>query len=246
MQSQGQLPANRTKIQSTLRACKLYTTECEKPIVMTTFREFKLTLSQPAYQRDVYGQDEIICLPPICLSARIPNWEELIHLIGKGNQPNATELDKSRLNLLEDAILSVFYNYAQTVANSDDGITSDTFPLAALQWDSLSNEQVVSTWRRAGLSKKLAAFLDDYIKVMPIITGKEEGRVNLAATVMLSDFEQIKNDKKSVAIIRDQLVTYAEQAPNAPDHIEAIAYLLYKSDALLDVVSSAALDPSHF
>lgn len=211
---------------------------------MGVIRNFDLSLHRPVFRRDIYGQDALVGLPPIRLSVQIPDWDELAGMIDTGRKPSAHNIDKSRLQLLEDAILSVFFEHAQTIANSDQELTTDTFPSDDLQWDSLSAMHSGSRWRRAALTTQMAALMDDYVIVMPVITGKAVERVNLAAMIMLSDFEQVTHDKKSIAIIRDQLVTYAEQAPNALQHIDAIAYLLYRIDVLLDLENIAVIDPS--
>lgn len=83
------------------------------------------------------------------------------------------------------------------------------------------------------MNQKIANLVDDYIKVMPKITDESDDSVMFDADLMGTDFEKIKNDKKSIEAVREKLITYAEQAPNAPAHYDAIASLLYRMDALL-------------
>ncbi len=80
---------------------------------------------------------------------------------------------------------------------------------------------------------KISILTDDYIKVMPAIADEDEVVIKRYAALMLSGFEAVKADKKAISVLREKLIIYAEQAPNAPVHYDAIEYLLYSMDALL-------------
>lgn len=190
---------------------------------MSVYKEFSLMLSRPACRS---GAEKVIALPPIELCVRFSDWNELAKSIEHGGCTKSFDASAYGLQLLEESVLSVIFEHVKSLGAS--GIHSG------------------SSWKLAGLTEKIEALLDDYVSVMPVITGKEGDRVKLAAAAMRSDFVQVTFDKKSVAILREQLVTYAEQAPNAPKHIDAISYLLYRMDALLDDEGYSAIGPSDF
>lgn len=87
-----------------------------------------------------------------------------------------------------------------------------------------------------GISKKeeWADFAEDYLSSMPAITGSDEERVKRAVATFLLKFAPVKSDKKSITVLRDRLVVYAEQAPNAGNYLKVIEFLLKKADALLE------------
>ena len=90
-------------------------------------------------------------------------------------------------------------------------------------------------WDKDPISKEeWADFAEDYISAMPTISGKEEDRVKRAVGVFLLKFAPIKSDKKSIAVLRDQLVVYAEKAPAASNYFKVIEFLLKKADALIE------------
>ena len=86
-----------------------------------------------------------------------------------------------------------------------------------------------------GISKEeWADFAEDYLSSMPAITGKDEERVKRAVAMFINKFGPIKSDKQSIAVLRDQLVVYAEKAPNAGNSFKVIEFLLKKADVLIE------------
>lgn len=170
----------------------------------------------------------------IKLHLPIPAWEDVIAMIDAGTQEGASEIAKNNLQLLSDAMQAVVFDVAQSVAKENTSLTSANFPFEELDWEKIANAPESERKSRGITKEEWADFAEDYISAMPILTGKEEERVKRAVAVFLLKFAPIKSDKKSIAVLRDQLAVYAEQAPQAANYYKVIEFLLKKADALIE------------
>lgn len=170
----------------------------------------------------------------IKLHIPVPAWEEVIAMIEAGTAQEATETAKNNLQLLSDAMFAVTYEQAVSLAKENTSLTSANFPFEELDWEKIANAPEAERKSRGISKEEWADFADDYMASMPAITGKEEDRVKRAVAVFILKFAPIKSDKKSISVLRDQLVVYAEQAPNASNYFKVIEFLLKKADALVE------------
>lgn len=170
----------------------------------------------------------------IKLHIPVPTWEEIISLIEAGTAEEASETAKNNLQLVQDALFAVVYDQAVSLAKENPSLTSANFPFEELDWEKIANAPEAERKSRGISKEEWADFADDYMASMPSITGKEEERVKRAVAVFILKFAPIKSDKKSIAVLRDQLVVYAEQAPNAGNYYKVIEFLLKKADALIE------------
>lgn len=178
----------------------------------------------------------------IKLHIPVPAWEEVIAMIEAGTAPEANEVAKNNLQLLSDAMFAVAYEQAVSLAKENTSLTSANFPFEELDWEKIANAPEAERKSRGISKEEWADFADDYMASMPAITGKEEDRVKRAVAVFILKFAPIKSDKKSIAVLRDQLVVYAEQAPNASNYFKVIEFLLKKADALIEAAVIEAGD----
>lgn len=170
----------------------------------------------------------------IKLHIPVPAWVDVIAMIEAGLAPEASEVAKNNLQLLSDAMFAVTYEQAVSLAKENTSLTSANFPFEELDWEKIANAPEAERKSRGISKEEWADFADDYMASMPAITGKEEERVKRAVAVFILKFAPIKSDKKSIAVLRDQLVVYAEQAPNASNYFKVIEFLLKKADALIE------------
>lgn len=170
----------------------------------------------------------------IKLHIPVPAWDEVIAMIEAGLAPEANEVAKNNLQLLQDAMFAVVYDQSVSLAKENTSLTSANFPFEELDWEKIANAPEAERKSRGISKEEWADFADDYMASMPAITGKEEDRVKRAVAVFILKFAPIKSDKKSIAVLRDQLVVYAEQAPNASNYFKVIEFLLKKADALIE------------
>lgn len=178
----------------------------------------------------------------IKLHVPVPAWEEIIAMIEAGTAADATEIAKNNLQLVQDALFAVVYEQAVSLAKDNADLTSANFPLSELDWEKIANAPEAERKSR-GISKdEWADFAEDYVTSMVAITGKDEKRVANAAAAFIDKFAKVKSDKKIIAVLRDNLVVYAEQGPNASQNYKVIDFLLKKADALLAAEITSADD----
>lgn len=170
----------------------------------------------------------------IKLHIPVLSWESVIAVIEAGLAEGASDVAKNNLQLLQDAMFAVVYEQAVSLAKENSSLTGANFPFEELDWEKIANAPEAERKSRGISKEEWADFAEDYISAMPSLTGKEEERVKRAAAVFLLKFAPIKSDKKSIAVLRDQLVVYAEQAPQAGNYYKVIEFLLKKADALIE------------
>ena len=170
----------------------------------------------------------------IKLHVPVPSLEDIIELIDAGTAEGASDVAKNNLQLLQDAMFNVVYDQAVSIAKENTSLTSANFPFEEIDWEKIANAPEAERKSRGITKEEWADFADDYISAMPAITGKEPTRIQRAAAVFLLKFAPIKSDKKSIAVLRDQLAVYAESAPQAANYYKVIEFLLKKAEALIE------------
>ena len=170
----------------------------------------------------------------IKLHIPVPSYEDIIALIEAGTAEDAGEVAKNNLQLLNDSLFNTVYEIAVSLAKENTSLTSANFPMDELDWEKIANAPEAERKSRGISKEEWADFAEDYLSSMPAITNKDEERVKRAVAMFINKFGPIKSDKKSVAVLRDQLVVYAEQAPNASNYFKVIEFLLKKADALIE------------
>jgi len=170
----------------------------------------------------------------IKLHIPVPSIADIMEIIDAAQQDGASDVAKNNLQLIQDALFNVVYEQAVSLAKENASLTGANFPFEELDWEKIANAPEAERKSRGITKEEWADFADDYISSMPSITGKEETRIQRAAAVFLLKFAPIKSDKKSIAVLRDQLVVYAESAPQAANYYKVIEFLLKKADALIE------------
>lgn len=170
----------------------------------------------------------------IKLHIPVPSCEDILAIIEAGTAEGASEVSKNNLQLLQDSLFNAVYDIAASLAKENTSLTSANFPMDELDWEKIANAPEAERKSRGISKEEWADFAEDYLSSMPSITGKDEERVKRAVAMFINKFGPIKSDKNSVAVLRDQLVVYAESAPNASNYFKVIEFLLKKADALIE------------
>lgn len=168
------------------------------------------------------------------LHVPVPDYISILAIIEEGTAEGATEIAKNNLQLLNDALFNVVYDVAVSLAKENTSLTSANFPLDELDWEKIANAPEAERKSRGIAKEEWADFAEDYLASMPAITGKDEERVKRAVAMFINKFTPIKSDKASIGVLRDQLVVYAESAPNAANYFKVIEFLLKKADSLME------------
>lgn len=164
----------------------------------------------------------------------VPSIADVLELIEAGSAEGASEVAKNNLQLLQDAMFNVVYDVAVSLSKENTSLTSANFPMDELSWEKIANAPEAERKSRGISKEEWADFAEDYMASMPAITGKDEARIQRAVAVLINKFGPIKSDKKSIAVLRDQLAVYAESAPQAANYFKVVEFLLKKADALIE------------
>ena len=170
----------------------------------------------------------------IKLHVPVPSWDAVIAMIEAGLAEGASEVANNNLQLISDSLFNTVYEVAVSLAKENSSLTSANFPMNELDWEAIANAPEAERKSRGISKEEWADFAEDYLASMPQITGKDEERIKRAVAMFINKFGPIKSDKKSVAVLRDQLVVYAEQAPQASNYFKVVEFLLKKADALIE------------
>lgn len=171
--------------------------------------------------------------PSVELKLPTPSVEGIIDILKEGGKS---------LELLLEAVADVVYSRARELVNENEQISQENFPISQLAWAAIANLPKAER-RGGGISKETwEEFREDYIAVMPQVTGRSKEKVELAVKLLVNKFNNVKTDKKVVALLKGQLTLYATNSTKAEELAEVIEFLNTKADTLLAADSSNILD----
>ena len=162
--------------------------------------------------------------PSLTLPVPLLTAEGIVEILEAGGK---------QLELLLDAAEDVITKHVRAIISEDENISCLTFPYAKVSWEAIAN--MPRERRGGGIPKEhWEAFGRDYLEVMPGITGKDADKVNNAKKLLLNKFSSVKTNKKVIQVLLDQLAVYADNAPNAAEYADCIAFLNEKGNTLLN------------
>lgn len=135
--------------------------------------------------------------------------------------------------LLQEAMFDVVRGTLADEVSTNENLKSlDEVDMSKYSWKAIS--EMDKTDRRSSQipEETWKAFTEDYIKVMPAITGKSVEAVTNATLVYVKKFAPWKSDKKTIGILKNQLAIYMEQ-PTAEDFAEVLELLVRRADTYL-------------
>lgn len=190
------------------------------------------------FKKDKLGNQR----PSIEVMIDVPTVDGIVEILEKGGKGLQLLLDCA-YDVVRGAVASdvaAEENYSQDVYNSAKAVI-DGKEYFKYSWDAIANQP------RAERSKiddeTWAAFATDYVEIMPGITGKSKEAVELATTVYLKKFSQVKTNKEILNKLQQQLALYTEHTKRAEEFQEILDLLSSRLDTYLksdDVAMLAA------
>lgn len=168
--------------------------------------------------------------PTIEVKGFVPSVEGIVSILEKGGKG---------LELLQDAMYDVVRSYLGGYVADNENASQDTIPWEKFSWDAIANAPRED--RRSIPEEQWKGFAEDYIKVMPGVTGKTPDAVGNATTVYLKKFSLVKTNKPILAKLKEQLSLYVEHSPKAEEFSDVLDLLLKKVDTYLKADDTAAL-----
>lgn len=171
--------------------------------------------------------------PTVELALPTPSVEGIIEILQKGGKG---------LELLLEAVQDVVISQAREIVNADEAIKQETFDLNKVSWETIANLPKGER-RGGGIAKETwADFAEDYIKVMPAVTGKPLEHIENATKIYLTKFQTCKDRKNVLTKLKEQLALYLENSPEAENYTECVSFLVNKADEFLKLDPEAYLN----
>lgn len=136
-------------------------------------------------------------------------------------------LDKGgkELDLLLEVVNDALIAQARQQVNQKEDISQENFNPAEVNWKFLA-ELPPKERRGGGISKEdWAEFQEDYIEVMPGLTGKSEEQVTNAAKLFVARLQPVKTNKLFLTKLQEQLNIWFSKSPNAEDYQDIYEFL---------------------
>jgi len=160
----------------------------------------------------------------------VPSVEGIIAILEAGGKG---------LELLQEAVEYIVFQRAREILADDEKLVE--LPLDALDWQVIANLPQAERKGRGIPAEVWKAFSEDYIAVMPSVTGKTAEQVGNAAKILVNKFSAVKTNKPVVNLLKGQLAMYLNSSPNAESFQGCVEFLLNKADALLQADEAALL-----
>lgn len=163
---------------------------------------------------------------PVQLAIPYPSMDGIVAILEGGGKG---------LELLVEAMESVVNTQARDMLYDDLTLNAATFPVDKLSWDFIS--KLPKAQRRGGGIPKETweGFGQDYVDVMPEITGKSVEQIANAAKILVSKLQQVRTNEPVLTLLVGQLAIYTENTPNLEEFQECVEFLLGKADTFLNV-----------
>ena len=140
-----------------------------------------------------------------------------------------------QLELLQEAIEKVINDASRDLLYDDVTLSAASFPMDKVTWDAIS-KQPKAQRRGGGIAKEVwEAFAEDYVSIMPTITGKTVEQIANAAKILMGKLSQVKTNEPVLKLLVGQLAIYADSSPNVQEYQECVEFLLTKADTFLNV-----------
>lgn len=171
----------------------------------------------------------------IKLPVQVPTMKQIVAIFESGNQKGINKI----LGLMRDAVVE----NCRSVLTDNPAMLAETFPVDKLGWQAYEDLQE-SERKINGISQALwQAFKDDFIAVMPELTGIPVERIKNAAKKLIDQrLANDKTDKAMLQVLFTRLSVYAEKAPNAANYVDCIEALNGKITTYLNTDSSKYTD----
>lgn len=170
------------------------------------------------------------------LAMPYPSVAGIVAILEGGEPGNNKGLD-----LLLEAMESVVNAQARDILYEDTTLTAATFPVDRCSWEHIATIPKV-TRRGGGIPKEVwEAFGQDYVEVMPEVTGKKVEQVANAAKILTNKLAAVKTNQAVLELLVGQITIYAEHSPNVAEYQDCLEFLLAKAETFLNVTDEELL-----
>ena len=162
--------------------------------------------------------------PSIETKIPVPSVEGIIAILEAGGKG---------LDLLLETVADVIYQRGRELLADNDKLTE--LPIEGMSWEEIANLPQAERKGRGIPVETWKEFSEDYISVMPSVTGKSAEQVGNAAKIFLNKLQSVKTNKDVLALLQGQLTVYLNSSPNAEAYQGVVEFLLNKAETLRNV-----------
>jgi hypothetical protein len=211
------------------------------PKALTHNREFKISFKTPKGEDGKPATDElgnpIPKKPSFVVTVPVPSLDGVL----------ASLRDEKQREYILDLIAQDVYRGVRAQINdaTDAGKeikSSDDLDFSKLTIEYFANQPPAER-RGGGIAKEVwEDWGKDYLAVMPGATGKTVEKVETAMTLFIKKFQPVKTNKKILAVLQEQLATWAATTGNLEDFLDVYEFLNNKIEVLLQQDEAALLE----
>jgi hypothetical protein len=128
------------------------------------------------------------------------------------------------LDLVSDAFYSQardqINNFRMTTRQSEGKlVTADVLDYSKLTITALANMPASERGSKVS-DEDMAAFMQDYVAIMPAASGKDASKIKAQADILERGLRTVKTDKKVLNVMNDLLTMWAANTANLEEHQE--------------------------
>jgi hypothetical protein len=188
-----------------------------------------LTAAESLYQRVPmafrFKKDKLgVKRPNVEISARVLTFDGVVDILKRG--------DEKECELLLEQINSIFRDVIAEKVGEDEAYSQETYDSKPLTWQDIVNMPKEDR-RSSSIAKEVwDSFAEDYLAVMPGLTGAKVEATKLAVELFLKKMRPAQTNKPVLEKMKQRLAMYAE-TPNAEKFEEIITLLTRRIDQYL-------------
>jgi len=163
--------------------------------------------------------------PSVALNLKFLTLAGLVNILESG--------DEKQVNLILETLQTPVLDQARNQVDENEAITQETLDNSKLSWEYISRLEPAAR-RGGGIPKETwEAYVQDYIEVMPGVTGKTAEQVTRAASLLGNKLSSVKGNKPVLSFLREAIDLHFASSAKSEEFVDCYEFLKNKADALL-------------
>lgn len=171
------------------------------------------------FKKDKLGNQR----PSIKMSIPVLTPQGVVKILESGDQKQWDLLQEACYDVVRDTLAGFV---------AEESFNAETFDISKLFWHAIANMPKEDRRSSQIPEEVWAAFVADYIAVMPGLTGKTAKQVENATEVFVRKMVPVKTNKPVLGKLKEQIALYASQ-PSAEQFTEIVDLLVRRCDSYL-------------
>lgn len=152
----------------------------------------------------------------VCEKVPVPSFEGIQAILAKGGK---------ELDLLQEAMGDIIRSALGDKVGDDPAFDPEKFDYSAVSWEAIANMPKEDRRSSTIAPEVWAAFAEDYLSIMPALTGKAVDKIKLAVEMYVKKLTPIKTRKPALSTLGTQLALYVDNSKKAEEFTEILQLL---------------------